>query len=164
MDQRTERGKNLDRKDGLQDERLHSGALTIASALQRYRRLVVIGDPGCGKTTLLSYLALTYARQNAETIIKRLALAEDDYLPIILPLRNLGYHLRSEYPNPGKDGPILLLRYLYDYFAAQGIALLDNIFKQALKSGHAVILLEGMDEVADKTLRARVEISLRPWE
>ena len=31
-------------------------------ALQRNRRLVIIGDPGCGKTTLVSYLGLTYAR------------------------------------------------------------------------------------------------------
>jgi predicted NACHT family NTPase len=152
MDQRVD-GR---RKGAPPDERLHSGTLTIASALQRYRRLVVIGDPGSGKTTLLAYLALTYARQDAEIMHARLTLAESDYLPVILPLRNLGYHLRTEHPDPGKDGPTLLLHYLYDYFAAQEIVLPDDFFEQALKSGQAVILLDGMDEVADKTLRERI--------
>ena len=156
MDQRAEHGKKLERKDDLQDERLHSGALTVAAALQRYRRLVVIGDPGCGKTTLLAYLALTYARQNAKMMTKRLVLGESDYLPIILPLRNLGYHLRSNHPDAGKDGPELLLRYLYEYFATQKIILPDNFFETALENGHAIILLDGMDEVADKTLRTRI--------
>ncbi len=39
-----------------------NGILSIVDALNRYRCLVIMGDPGCGKTTLLSYIALTYAR------------------------------------------------------------------------------------------------------
>ena len=155
MDQRSDGSLERQRKTDLHDEHLHGG-LSIAAAMQRYKRLVVIGDPGCGKTTLLAYLALTYARQDVEVTKERLALAEADYLPIILPLRNLGQHLRTEHPNPGKDGPALLSRYLYDYFAAQDIYLPDNFFETSLESGNAVILLDGMDEVADKALRERI--------
>ena len=153
MDQCSEGGKKLDHKDDLQAEYAHDNALTIGTAMQRYRRLVVIGDPGCGKTTLLAYLALTYARQNDELMIERLGFDEATYLPVILPLRNFGQHLRREHPNPGKDGPALLCHYLYDYFAAQEIHLPDNFFEKQLEEGTSIILLDGMDEVADKKLR-----------
>ena len=156
VDQRPTGGTHTASNRERQDINLHSGVLTVASALQRYRRLVIIGDPGSGKTTLLAYLALTYARQDAELMEKRLGLKESDYLPVILPLRNLGYHLRSQHPDPDKDGPAILLRYLYAYFDEQGISLPESFFEQSLKTGRATLLLDGMDEVADKTLRTRI--------
>jgi len=136
-----------------------SGDLTIAAALKRYRRLVIIGDPGSGKTTLLSYLTLTYARdrRNGEgTVEKRLKLDEADYLPILLPLRDLGIHLKEKHPNPGKDGSAFLLSYLHEYYEAQNINLPQDFFIPALENKKAVLLLDGMDEVADKALRQRV--------
>ncbi len=145
-------------KTGNEDFQLERGSLTIADALRRYRRLVIIGDPGCGKTTLLSYLTLTYARsvrQDDKTVQERLKLEEGDHLPIFLPLRDLGQHLKAENPNPGKDGPALLLSYLREYYLAQNICLPEDFFNAALESGKAVILLDGMDELADIALRQR---------
>jgi formylglycine-generating enzyme required for sulfatase activity len=136
-----------------------SGYLSISVALQRYPRLVIIGDPGCGKTTLISYLGLTYARTLAEDqdwVRKRLELAESKHLPIILPLRDFGHHLKEKHPTPGKDGPALLLDYLHEYYQAQQILLPEEFFSLHLEKGNAVLLLDGMDEVADSSLRQRV--------
>jgi formylglycine-generating enzyme required for sulfatase activity len=144
-----------------------SGSLTIAEALNRYRRLVIIGDPGCGKTTLLSYIALTYARSlrslteagkagGENTVQKRLRLNEFDCLPVLLPLRNLGGHLKEKHPDPGKDGPAILLNYLFEYYQNQSIALPEKFFDAALEKGKAVLLLDGMDEVAEAKTRQRV--------
>lgn len=135
------------------------GTLSIASALQKYRRLVIIGDPGSGKTTLLAYLTLTYARANKggiELMRERLSLQEADHLPILLPLRDLGQHLHQNASNPGSDGSALLLDYLYEYYEAQNINLPEEFFTPPLESGKAIVLLDGMDEVADITLRQRV--------
>jgi formylglycine-generating enzyme required for sulfatase activity len=147
------------------------GYLTISMALRRNHRLVIIGDPGCGKTTLISYLGLTYARNlldGDDLVQQRLGLEEAGTLPVVLPLRSLGYHLKEKHPDPGKDGPSILLDYLREYYAAQQIALPVDFFKSYLdrpkhkakdkkqdKRG-AVLLLDGMDEVADPALRQRV--------
>lgn len=133
--------------------------LTIGEALKRYRRLVIIGDPGSGKTTLLAYLALTYARSRrdgANTVWERLQLEEKNHLPILLQLRDFGSHLKTGHADPGKDGPALLLNYLRDYYAAQSISLPEDFFEQPLEDKRAVILLDGMDEVAEAQLRQRV--------
>lgn len=154
-------GSAKEQKSNPDEAVLHgeTGILSIGSALQRYKRLVIIGDPGSGKTTLLSYLALTYARTLADThnlVSARLGLQEPNSLPILLPLRDLGQHLLNEHPNPGKDGPTLLLDYLHAYYANQEIDLPVGFFSAYLETGKAVVLMDGMDEVAEVGLRQRV--------
>ncbi len=160
VDKRLPQSTQQDKMRRDAEDTLHEpGYLTIASALRRYRRLVIIGDPGCGKTTLLAYLTLTYARalrDGVDTVIKRLQLNESDHLPVLLPLRDLGHHLKEKHPNPGKDGSALLLDYLREYYLAQEIHLPCDFFGAYLEAGKAVILLDGMDEVADPALRQRV--------
>ncbi|MBI5053492.1 MAG: putative DNA binding domain-containing protein, partial [Chloroflexi bacterium] len=135
------------------------GLLTIPEALKRHKRLVIIGDPGSGKTTLLAYLALTYARtlrDGADAVQTRLQLNETQHLPILLPLRDLGRHLLAEHKDSSKDGAAILLNYLREYYQAQTIHLPEDFFANALEQGRAVLLLDGMDEVAEKSLRQRV--------
>jgi len=133
--------------------------LTIQEALNRRKRLVVIGDPGSGKTTLLSWIALTYARdlrQGGEFVLQRLNILESGYLPILMPIRDFGRFLKSAHSDASLDGPGLLLTYLHEYYSAQSIPLPVEFFAAPLEAGYAAVLLDGLDELAEKSLRQRV--------
>jgi formylglycine-generating enzyme required for sulfatase activity len=130
----------------------------VQEALAAHPRLVVLGDPGCGKTTLLRYLALTYARDllgEAGLVAQRLQL-DERRLPILLPLRDFARYLEAHHPDPSTDGPRLLLDYLRTYFANQDIALPERFFAGRLQRGACAVLLDGVDEVADVATRRRV--------
>ncbi len=157
IDQRRRDEKAEERPDEL--GHVDPRTLSIPAALARYHRLVIIGDPGSGKTTLLAYLALTFARtlrDGVTSVQERLNLKESGYLPILLPLRDFGRHLKLEHPDPGKDGPALLLNYLRQYYAAQNIVVPEDFFSDFLEGSNAVLLWDGLDEVANPALRQRV--------
>jgi formylglycine-generating enzyme required for sulfatase activity/energy-coupling factor transporter ATP-binding protein EcfA2 len=135
-------------------------AVSVEEALAQARRLVVLGDPGSGKTTLLRYLALLYARDMAEgkaLVRERLGLAEAKVLPILLPLRQIAAFLRHEHgAKDDTEGHALLLHFLLQSLKNERIQLPEDFFDRWLTKGKAVILLDGLDEVADPDLRRRV--------
>jgi formylglycine-generating enzyme required for sulfatase activity len=132
----------------------------VEQALGSHTHIVVLGDPGSGKTTLMRYLALLYGRDLAEgsTVVrKKLGLAESGHLPILLQLRQIGAFLKAHRPkDDGTEGHGLLLDFLIQSLKNHKLDLPANFFDEYLEGGRATILLDGMDEVADPELRARV--------
>ncbi|MGE0821729.1 MAG: NACHT domain-containing NTPase [Candidatus Binatia bacterium] len=141
------------------EPRTETVTITVQEALAEHRHVVVLGDPGSGKTTLLRYLALCYARDRAENLSvvnDRLRLLESGYLPILLPLRNLGAYLKKHDEADGIEGHARLLEFLRASLHADRILVPEDFFVADLKAGKVVILLDGMDEVGDFDLRRRV--------
>lgn len=143
-------------------ERFEIESMTTVSvnrALNEFERLLVLGDPGCGKTTLLKYLATVYAqdlRTETKLVQARFELEETGYLPIFIELRKLGGWLSKAYPdNDFSDGPDDLLA-AYRATLPADVTLSEDLLNDYLKSGKAVILLDGLDEVASMELRRRV--------
>ncbi|MGG6241406.1 sister chromatid cohesion protein PDS5 [Nodosilinea sp. AN01ver1] len=109
----------------------------------RSQRCVLLGAPGSGKTTLMSYFAVAFTTE--ETPVK-LGLA-GEHLPILVRIRDW---VRSSHTN--------LLDYVR-WFATDKLNVRDlppGFFEHWLKAGKALILLDGLDEVASEARRDEV--------
>jgi len=129
--------------------------LTFNEALREHPVLAMTGRGGAGKTTMLSYLALTFARQQAK---QRLHL-DEDRLPVLVPLRDFSRFL----DNLDKQGrllsisPSLLPQFLAEYLkdVAPHLASPAGFFERALAEGTCAVLCDGLDEIADPMKRTR---------
>jgi energy-coupling factor transporter ATP-binding protein EcfA2 len=105
----------------------------------------VIGVPGCGKTTLLQHIALTLAHKQQ----RRYGLPA--YIPLLLFLRHHVQTIVEQAPT--------LAELAHTHFSSDTTPELNpppNWFAQHLKSGKCLILLDGLDEVADLEQRRAV--------
>ena len=127
--------------------------LTINDVVARYPLFLLLGAPGSGKTTLLRHLTTLLARGEAATT---LALPDKPLLPILVPLRNFGRFLAAhskEFTNPA---PAALRTFIEEYFREYDLGLPADFFQRRLREGGCLLLLDGLDEVADRDLRAQV--------
>jgi predicted NACHT family NTPase len=107
-------------------------------------KLVLLGAPGSGKTTLMNYLAVMIAQQKPQELGLP---ANTDLLPIIIRIRNLS-----------RFTDISVLEYVYQ-FADKNLSvkpLPPGFFEYWLEDGQALVLLDGLDEVADAGKRYEV--------
>ena len=124
-----------------------SGNQFIASKLLTQsdsNKFVLLGAPGSGKTTLLSYFAVILAQNQVEKLGLN---PKVDYLPIIIRMRDLS-----------RLGEISILDYAKQ-FAENSMSvknLPEGFFEYWLEDGRALILLDGLDEVAEESKRYKV--------
>ncbi|GIE92741.1 HEAT repeat domain-containing protein [Paractinoplanes rishiriensis] len=99
-----------------------------------HRRLVLLGDPGAGKSTAVRALVIALARTGRPADDRLAAL--DGHLPTLIPLRELS----------GQD--------VLDYLDVRGLHR-DDLLEYLNRGGPAVAFFDGLDEIADLDLRAR---------
>jgi formylglycine-generating enzyme required for sulfatase activity len=105
--------------------------------------LIILGDPGAGKTTFLKYLALKLARGEGED------LGLGEHFPVLVPL--------SAYATVLAEEDVRLDEFIADHFCERVADLpIDAILEGALEKGRALVLLDGLDEVREPSLRHTV--------
>ena len=123
--------------------------------LAQSHRLVVLGDPGAGKSTLMRWIATAYLlRLNADPDWQKLpdvaALPDTDWLPILIRCRDL----------EDLTAVASLEQVLDHHLRRLGIigaetGQLNELLLKRLSDGHALLLLDGLDEIAQPAARAR---------
>ncbi|MFF6853087.1 NACHT domain-containing protein [Streptomyces antimycoticus] len=111
------------------------------------RSLVVIGAPGTGKTTLLEHTTVVHARRKARRRAKR-------WLPVFITLRDHVEQMAGD-GVAGAGLTIADVARLTLSAAALGEAP-AGWFEDHLEHGRCVVLLDGLDEVADPYMRQRL--------
>jgi formylglycine-generating enzyme required for sulfatase activity/energy-coupling factor transporter ATP-binding protein EcfA2 len=132
---------------GRPDER----PLPALEAVAQTPRLVLVGEPGGGKSTFVNHLAFCLANAELDRKGRWLERLPDwpadatDLLPLPVALRNLAAWLRKASDPPRKTG--LLLAYLQFWLQENGLADCFDMLCDGLPDGTAILLLDGLDEV-----------------
>jgi broad-specificity NMP kinase len=99
--------------------------------------LVILGDPGSGKSTLVRYLAVNWAKQGTEVQI-----------PLLIELRR---YIQSKDARECQD----FIEFVHR--GSNWVRHLDQLqLDEWLRQGKLLVMLDGLDEVVDRTKRGNV--------
>jgi formylglycine-generating enzyme required for sulfatase activity/energy-coupling factor transporter ATP-binding protein EcfA2 len=111
----------------------------------RHQRLVLLGNPGGGKSTFVRHLTLTLARRELGEPVDDTALPDDfaARLPIILPLQKLARYVATK----GNDASTVFDALADEIQQRHNVGDVHGLLRGALHRGIALPLFDGLDEV-----------------
>ncbi|MEO1144749.1 MAG: NACHT domain-containing protein [Cyanobacteria bacterium J06638_22] len=115
-----------------------------------FRRLAILGVPGSGKTTLMRFLTFIYASRKQRKFIHPKA---PNYIPVLMYLRDVRKDIIE---NPRLSLVDLINTYVQRLQTIEPLKPPSRWFARKLKQNQCLILLDGLDEIADETERRTV--------
>jgi formylglycine-generating enzyme required for sulfatase activity len=147
-----ELAEKLNQKMALREEQ--AGPTSIEDSLKSTSGVVILGDPGAGKSTVLKHLALITAKNRSLSDQSK----NKPKLPIIMPVAAYAASL-------AENADLSIEDYLPEYYRkVRGVSDdLSSLFSSALNEGRVILLLDGLDEVTDVGQRVFVSERIKDF-
>ncbi|MBZ0283667.1 MAG: SUMF1/EgtB/PvdO family nonheme iron enzyme [Anaerolineae bacterium] len=139
------------KRDDEESKKLQQTPMTAMEAASMLPQLVLLGDPGSGKSTFVNFLALCLSGHLIDSDgdwleqLQKQGWTAGEKLPVLVTLRDFAQDSGGEKGTAGQ---------LFDHIQRQLAKwALDEAFpviESALNEGRAVVLLDGLDEVPDE--------------
>ena len=113
-------------------------------------RMAVLGAPGSGKTTLLRYLTHTYATKQERKVHRK----APQLIPILLYLRDVRQEIVNNHQLTLADLITQQVQKKHDEY--QLLNPPPNWFAEKLGQNQCLVMLDGLDEVADESQRQQI--------
>lgn len=129
---------------------------SVGEVISKYQRLAILATPGGGKTTLIKRLAVAYAYPDRSKLVDD-HLPDRPWMPLFIRCRQLGDMVKS----PIRD-------ILYEIPKRAEIdenlrGAFVHIVNDSLRSGDALLLIDGLDEISDEGNRVSFVNQLRTF-
>jgi formylglycine-generating enzyme required for sulfatase activity/predicted phosphodiesterase len=131
---------------GGEDVSSHSPAYAMKECFRKCTTLLVIGDPGSGKTTLMKFYALTALGKNPDLSFENLGFQEL-VMVFYLPLRDLQREEKGYAPLPS---------HLSAWSTCNSLEISSEVFREWLENRASLVLLDGLDEVSEPERRKEI--------
>ncbi|MFN9643710.1 MAG: SUMF1/EgtB/PvdO family nonheme iron enzyme [Cyanobacteriota bacterium] len=131
------------------------GSVAIGERLDSSSHLVVLGDPGAGKTTMLRWLATTYLLRHkgdpaAEQIPDVQTLPCRDWIPVLIRCRDIGAAdlCRS-------FSEVLSMHLSKTELRPEDAKVMHAVILDRIGKGEVLLLVDGLDEITDQEVRVK---------
>ena len=132
--------------------------LSAKEAAIKNSKMVLLGDPGSGKTTFVNYLILQLISNNSKLNNNN---ETDDklefptsLLPVPIILRDFAASLSNDIK---KAEPQHLWDFFVNWLNTKNLGFAKNVIHDKIENGQAILLLDGLDEIPTKNLRGKVK-------
>jgi len=128
---------------------MRAGPIPLEEAMLAHRKLLVVGDPGSGKSTFLKRVAFRLCKQ----------WAEGAPLPVRIEAAVLSTHIAQHHTRTGPadaSSPDWIPVFLGAQCDEKNRGLSADYFRARLKAGECQVLIDGLDETPDEPSRVRL--------
>jgi len=127
--------------------------LTAMESANLLNRLVILGDPGSGKSTFLQFLTLSLTghlinpEANWMTELQEQGWEQGERIPVVVTLRDFAQDVPAGTMTGGAN---LLFDHIERQLARPRLEACFPALQEALENGSALVLMDGLDEVPDE--------------